>query len=171
MAAEPSNRLVNLLGALALGVSDRIRAAAAESMPLGGETIAALIVIGHAPAMSIDQLSQILRLTHAGTVRLVDRLVERNLIEKRPSTVDRRSVTLFPTSTGRKRRGRVLALRRAALLEVLDRVSPDDLGALERIAETITGGLADDPLSALTTCRFCDEQVCDACPMDAFGSL
>ena len=74
MALNASDRLVNLLGALALGVSDQIRSAIAEGMPLGGETAAALTVIGHAPALSIDQLSRVLRLSHAGTVRLVERL-------------------------------------------------------------------------------------------------
>lgn len=58
----------------------------AHKLPAGrcgrtAEENAAAIVIGHAPTMSIDQLSRILRLSHAGTVRLV----ERNLLEKRPS--------------------------------------------------------------------------------------
>src|SRR5262249_539370 len=74
-AMNASDRLVNLVGALALGVTDEMRAAVAEAMPQGGETVSAVIVIGHAPAMSIDQLSRILRLTHGGAVRLVDRLV------------------------------------------------------------------------------------------------
>src|SRR3546814_5880854 len=71
-----------------------MRSAVAEAMPLGGETVSAVIVIGHAPMMSIDQLSRILRLTHGGAVRLVDRLVERNLVDKQPSAIDRRIMTL-----------------------------------------------------------------------------
>ncbi|MGH9626822.1 MAG: MarR family winged helix-turn-helix transcriptional regulator [Bryobacteraceae bacterium] len=59
-----------------------------------------MIVIGHAPTMSIDQLSRILRLSHACAVRLVDRLVERNLVENRPSALDRRIISLALTTDG-----------------------------------------------------------------------
>jgi len=171
MALKTSHRLVNLLGALALGVSDRMRSAVAEAMPMGGETAAAVIVIGHAPTMSIDQLSRILRLSHAGTVRLVDRLVERRLVEKRPSAIDRRVMSLALTTDGWQQRDELLALRRAALTTLLDRVAAEDLAAFERVAETIVAALPEDALSALTTCRFCDERRCTDCPMEAFGTL
>jgi hypothetical protein len=54
----------------------------AHRLPAGrcgptAEENAATIMIGHAPTMSIDQLSRILQLSHAGAVRLV----ERNLVE------------------------------------------------------------------------------------------
>lgn len=171
MALKASDRLVNLLGVLALGVSDRMRSAVAEAMPLGGETAAAMIVIGHAPTMSIDQLSRILRLSHAGAVRLVDRLVERNFVKKQASAIDRRIMSLVLTTEGRRQREKLLALRRAALTALVKQVAPEDLAALERIAETITASLPEDALSALTTCRFCDERCCTDCPMEIFGSL
>lgn len=57
MALNATDRMVNLLGALALGVSDRMRRAVAEAVPFGGETAAAVNVIGHAPTMSIDHLA------------------------------------------------------------------------------------------------------------------
>jgi hypothetical protein len=121
--------------------------------------------------MSIDQLSRILRLSHAGTVRLVDRLVERNLVEKRPSALDRRIMSLALTTDGWQRRDKLLALRRAVLTVLLDPVAPEDLAALEHVAETIAAALPEDALSALTTCRFCDERRCIDCPMEVFGSL
>ncbi|CAP42217.1 transcriptional regulator, MarR family [Bordetella petrii] len=169
--AQISERLVNLVGALALGVTDRMRAAVAEAMSLGGETVAAVIVIGHSPTLSIDQLSRILRLSHAGAVRLVDRLVERGFVEKRPSALDRRTMSLALTPSGSRQRDELLALRKAALEALLAHVSAQDLEALERIAETVVAKLPDDALSALTTCRYCDERSCASCPMEAFGSL
>ena len=72
--------------------------------------------------MSIDQLSRILRLSHAGTVRLVDRLVERNLVEKRPSALVRRIMSLALTTDGWQQRDKLLALRRAALTVLLNQV-------------------------------------------------
>jgi MarR family transcriptional repressor of emrRAB len=105
---------------------------------------AAVIVIGHAPTMSIDQLILILRLSQVGTVRLVDRLVERNLVEKRPSALDRRIMSLALTTGGWQQRDKLLALRRAALTVLLNQVAPEDLAALEHVAETIAAALPED---------------------------
>lgn len=166
-----SDPLVNLLGALALGVTDRMRSAVAQAMPLGGETASSVIVIGHAPKISIDQLSRILRLTHGGAVRLVDRLAERNLVDKQPSAIDRRIMTLTLTQNGLQVRDKLLALRRDALAALLERVAPEDLAPLERIAAIIVASLPENALSAMTTCRYCDERRCIDCPMEVFGPL
>jgi len=166
-----SDRLVNLLGALAVGVTDKMRAAVNDAMPLGGETVAAVIVIGHEPAMSIDQLSRVLRLSHAGAVRLVDRLVERDLVEKKPSAVDRRMMRLTLTPNGLKQRDELLALRHTALSALLVNMSPEDLSALERIVERLVAALPENVTSSLTTCRYCDERCCNNCPMEVFGPL
>ena len=171
MALNATDRMVNLLGALALGVSDRMRRAVAEAVPFGGETAAAVNVIGHAPTMSIDQLSRVLRLSHAGTVRLVDRLVESGFVEKRPSAVDRRVMCLALTTDGMHQRHKLLALRSAALATLFDQVTAEDLAAFERVDETIAGSLPENALTALTTCRFCDERHCTDCPMEVFGTL
>jgi DNA-binding MarR family transcriptional regulator len=106
--------------------------------------------------MYIDQLSRILRLSHAGTVRLVDRLVDRNLVEKRPCALDRRIMSLALTTGGWRQRDELLILRRAALTVLLNQVAPEDLAAPERVAETMAAALPEDALSALTTCRVCD---------------
>jgi DNA-binding MarR family transcriptional regulator len=94
----------------------------AHRLPAGrcgrtAEKNAAAIMIGHAPTMSIDQLSRILRLSHAGMVHLV----ERNLVEKRPSALDRRIMSLALTRDG-WRPDKLLALQRAALTVLLNQV-------------------------------------------------
>ncbi len=171
MTSEPSDRLVNLFGALALGISDRVRSAIAEAFPSGGETAAALIVIGHAPGMSIDQVSRTLRLSHAGAVRLVDRVIEQDLVTKSPSAADRRVMNVDLTPEGWAQRDKLLALRHAALASLLTHVAAEDRVLLERVAESVVATLPCDPLSALTTCRFCDERTCTDCPMDVFGPV
>ena len=110
----------------------------------------------HARDQRADQLSRILRLTHGGAVRLVDRLIERNLVDKQPSAIDRRVMTLALTPSGLQLRDKLLALRRDALAALLKRVSPEDLAPLERIAEIIVAALPENALSALTTCRYCE---------------
>jgi len=171
MPLQLSDRTTNLLGALALGVTDRMRSAIAETISLGGEAVGAIVVIGHAPAMSIDQLSRILQMSHAGAVRLVDRLVERGLVEKSPSAADRRVICLALTPSGLLQREEILAHRRAALGSLLAHVAPEDLAALDRIAASIVASLPRDALSALTTCRHCDDRSCVDCPMEIFGPL
>src|SRR3546814_1692034 len=49
---------------------------------------------------------------------------------------------------------RRLAPRRAALTVLLNQVAPEDLAALERVAETTATALREDALSTCTTCRF-----------------
>jgi MarR family transcriptional repressor of emrRAB len=171
MSGTSSDRLINLFGALALGVSDRIRAAAAEAMPAGGETAAALVVIGHGAALSIDQLSRVLRMSHPGAVRLVDRLVGLGLVERRPSDSDRRIMHVVLTEAGVAQREKLLALRHDVLRTLLDKVSARDRGALERAADAILASLPQNALSALTICRFCNEQRCPDCPMDQYGPV
>ena len=170
MTNPPSDRLINLLGAMALGVADRVRQAAAEASESGGETAAALVVIGHEPRLSIDQLRRVLRLSHAGAVRIVDRLAAQGLVDRQPSPDDRRVAALVLTEAGEAQRAHLLALRRSTLEPLLTAIPPEDRQAFERVAERILSSLPDSALTALSTCRFCDDQRCPDCPMDMFGS-
>lgn len=150
------DRLVNVLGALALGLADRVRWAVLDEMGLGGETAAALVVIGHTPGLSIDQLGHVLRLSHPGTVRLVDRLARADLAARSTASHDRRAVALNLTPTGQAQRGALLKRRHAALAAALKEVSPEDQAVSERVADAMLRALPDDASSALTVCRFCD---------------
>ena len=97
-----SDRLVNLFGALAVGITDRIKKAAFDpTIPGGGETTAATVVIGHATGLSIDELGRVLGLSHAGTVRLVDRLVAAGFAVRSKALRDRRAVALMLTEQAR----------------------------------------------------------------------
>ena len=168
---DPSDRLINLFGALVLGAGDRLQAAAQDGIELGGEAGAAVIVIGHAAGLSIDQLARVLRLSHPGTVRLVDRLVTAGLAERGVGKRDRRMAVLTLTERGQSERAALLDRRHQALASVLQAVAPEDQSVLERVAETILETLPADAITALTICRFCNEQRCADCPMAAFGSI
>ncbi len=169
--SESSDRLVNLFGALALGVTDRVRRATMGWTDLGGETAAALVAIGHTPGLSVDQLSRVLHLSHPGTVRLLDRLTTADLAIRRAARRDRRVALLTLTKAGRARRKAILKRRQEALKMVLKEIDPQDRPVLERLTETILRSLPKDATSALTICRFCNDQVCQDCPMDALGSI
>lgn len=159
------SRLNNLLGALSIGIADRIRFAAAEQTSLGGEAAAALIVIGHMQGPSIDQLGRILKLSHPGTVRIVDRLVAAGLAERRSALSDRRALALHLTPAGETARSAVLESRRAVICAVLDHVDPNNYPILEQLMEDMLVSLPCAVTPAMSVCRFCDQHACAACPM------
>lgn len=167
----PSDRLVNLFGALAVGVADRVRWEALDETSLGGEASAALVVIGHAADMSIDQLRRVLGLSHPGAVRLVDRLTTAGLALREVSPGDRRVVALGLTKAGRTKRSALLKRRNKALNEVLEVAGAKDRAVLERLVAAMLQTLPHDAASALTVCRYCNERQCPDCPMDVFGEL
>lgn len=169
--SDPPDRLINLFGALALGVADRVRWAALKETKLGGETAAALVVIGHAPGLSIDQLRQVLRLSHPGTVRLVERLTSAGLVVRSKAPHDRRTAAVCLTEAGQRQQDTLLQRRHAALTTILRAIEPEDRIVVERALETMLETLPDDAASALTVCRFCDVEQCSDCPMDTFGAL
>ncbi|WP_324751426.1 MarR family winged helix-turn-helix transcriptional regulator [Roseovarius sp. Pro17] len=168
---NPSDTLINVFGALTIGVSDQVRSATSEGMALGGEATAALVIIGHAPGLSIDRLGRVLRLSHPGTVRLVDRLTAGGLAERRSAKHDRRAVALHLTETGERQRGALLDRRQQVLSTMLVRIAPEDQAVLERVSRTMLQGLATDATSALTICRFCNDQACADCPMTVFDRM
>jgi MarR family transcriptional repressor of emrRAB len=59
-------KIANWLGALSLAVMDRIEQGAREVVGRGGETPAALVVIGYGQGMTNDKLRRILGLSHPG---------------------------------------------------------------------------------------------------------
>src|SRR5918999_299240 len=94
-------RGANLLGAVSLAVSDRVRAAAERGAGQGGSAPAALVSLaGYLDGSPIDSLRGPLGLTHSAAVRVVDRLVEAGLARRREGP-DRRSVAVELTPEGR----------------------------------------------------------------------
>ncbi|BBB08709.1 MarR family winged helix-turn-helix transcriptional regulator [Sphingopyxis sp. EG6] len=163
---QSGDRLINLFGAVSQGVSDRVRVAISDAFPVGGEAAAALIVIGHNPGMSIEQISRILRLSHAGTVRLVKRLASQNLVAKTPSSSDRRMACVILTPAGEVQCAELLTVRNRAVAELLEGVPGPDCAALERIAQSVLISLFEQIAPGeLSACRFCDQRHCKDCPM------
>ena len=88
----PRNR--NILGAFALMISDDIVRATSSRAPEAGPTASALALLAHEPGLSIRTLAIGVGLSHAGTVRLVDRLATEGLIERRGHATDGRARSL-----------------------------------------------------------------------------
>src|SRR5918999_1573845 len=71
----------------------------------------ALTVIGQAGPLSLKELGELLIAEAGHPRRLVDRLVEAGLVERRAADDDRRRIELSLTQRGRRLENRVLAAR------------------------------------------------------------
>jgi DNA-binding MarR family transcriptional regulator len=154
-----SHTFVNAFGALSLAVVDRMNTAMAGVSGHGASGPAALMALdGAAGGASIDTLRRLLGLTHSGTVRLVDRLAEAGLVERRIGA-DARAVAIHLTPQGRRTARRVIAAREAALAQVLAPLSRAQRVQLESLLAAMIAGLGDGRI-----CRACDTARCDDCP-------
>lgn len=159
-------RTLNLLGALALGVVDAL-SAVVEANAGGCETPAALVTLGAEPGISINVLRQILNLSHPGTVRLIDRLESKGLIERR-SGADGRTLALFLTDEGYERRRAILSERRQQLELAVNSLTPNERKQLTKLLEKMLTAMTTNELRAFAICRLCEEEVCpgDRCPVE-----
>lgn len=108
--------------------------------PLGltGPQADALVVIAQAGPMSLKELGDLLIAEAGHPSRLVDRLVEANLVERRPAAGDRRRVELSLTAKGRNLERKASAVREEVLALARELVGDRDLSsALELLRELV----------------------------------
>ncbi len=163
-------RLANVVGAWSLGVADRVTTAAAAAAGRGGQAPAALVTLHEfAAGGTIDQLRQVLGVSHSTAVRLIDGLVADGHVARRPHSDDGRSIALTLTPAGRRAARRVLEARREVVLDALRGLSEQEQRSLMRLAEPLTAQLVDlklqeraggNPASSAWLCRLCDFGAC-----------
>lgn len=144
---------------------------AEKAIGLGGQIPAALVTIGHNYGESVEFLSGILQMSHSGCVRLVDKLDELGLIERRPGK-DRRSLSLYLTPSGRELKREVLRARREALDSVFETLDGPQQRTLVSLVEVMLKGMTHCKNDADIICRLCEEQTCAQahCPV-TIGSV
>ncbi|WP_298975884.1 MarR family winged helix-turn-helix transcriptional regulator [uncultured Roseobacter sp.] len=160
------NRTSNLLGVLGLAVADRIGDVARDVLRRVGETPAALVVIGYGTGPSNDELRRILRLSHPGTVRLVDRLVADGLVERRKGQ-DKRAVALYLSDQGKTLREDLLNGRLATIKTILTPLTDAEQETLAELLHKMLSSMDTTVSDRRTLCRLCDNRVCINCPIPA----
>jgi DNA-binding MarR family transcriptional regulator len=154
------DREANLLGALALSISDRTAAAIAAAAGQSESGAAALSALHHfLDRPTLDQLRQVLGLTHSGAVRLIDRLSAAGLVTRGPGG-DGRSRSVVLTAEGRRLAERVSAARAAALAGVLEALSPADRKTLHALMGRVMTAVVQDKDGGAWICRLCDLEAC-----------
>jgi MarR family transcriptional regulator, negative regulator of the multidrug operon emrRAB len=153
-------RQANLLGAVALAVGDRVRAATDHGVGQGGSAPAALVSLAsYLDGGPIDSLRAPLGITHSAAVRVVDRLVSAGFA-RRGAGEDRRSVAVALTPPGRRVAARAVSARGEVLEAALATLSPAEREELTRLHEKILAGLTDGRSAAGHICRLCDSRGC-----------
>lgn len=158
------DRSANLLGALALAVTDRIEAVAHEVLNHVGETPAAVVVIGYGPGLTNDKLRRVLGLSHPGTVRLVDRLVSDGLVERRQGST-KREIALHLTPKGLEARRDLLRGRLAAIASLVEPLDEQERETFSTLVHKILSRMETSEMERYTLCRLCDDSVCINCPL------
>lgn len=162
-----TERTQNLLGALALGLVDVLTETVESLTGYGGGASATLVTLGVEPGISINMLRQILNLSHPGTVRLIDKLETDGLVQRRQGS-DGRTVALFLTEEGKRRRADILAQRQQKLEFALTGLTEAEQEQLTKLLEKMLTTMTTDKLRAYAICRLCDEDVCpmENCPVE-----
>ena len=168
MTESQDAHLVNILGALVLALSDRIRESTEASAGLLGSAPAALVALDQfLGGATTEDVSQVLGLTHSGAVRLVDRLVGAGLVERTPGR-DARSGSIVLTVSGRVRSRQVTRARAEAIERALVGMRSDDRRCLAHLVGSLLTTIteqrlmdrrhAEAPVGWL--CRVCDFTAC-----------
>lgn len=157
----------NLVGALALAVTDRTSAAMAAAGGVSESAATALLALHHfLERPSVDVLRQVLGLTSSGTVRLVDSLVKAGYARRRPGA-DARSTAVTLTASGRAAAKRIATARAEVLGQVLAPLSEQERAVLEGVIGKVLVGLMRPPGATRWNCRQCDTGACRSggCPV------
>lgn len=156
----------NIFGAFALMIGDDIVRASSSRAPEAGPAASALALLSHKPGLSIRMLAVGVGLSHAGTVRLVDRLASDGLIERRDHSTDGRTRSLHLTTTGEVASKEVLASRDRVIAEGLSILSQDEIRTLGDIAERVLRDRLENLEHSYRICRLCCYKGCTNCPID-----
>lgn len=183
MRSSRDDRLGNLLGVVATGLTDAVDDAVLDDLELDGRAAAALVaLLDFAPSGPVRMLSQVVGLTHSGAVRLVNRLVTAGYAQRGPGG-DSRSVTVTLTPKGRAAARLVREHRQRAITAALTGLTRQQRDQLTAACELVIANLTRErlarrargqPPAGGALCRMCDFTACGRpagrCPAAAISA-
>ncbi len=87
--------------------------------------------------LTMTELSRRLLVSNGNTTTVIDRLESDGLVQRTPSTADRRIINVALTATGRRQFTRLAAEHEAQVDEIFGDVSAADLDAIEQLLQRI----------------------------------
>ena len=166
-AAGDSRHTANILGALAVLIQDRVESAWQSDLDLSPMAAAALVQIDGEPGCTIELVAGRIGLTHSATVRVIDKLAERGLVEKDRARKDARAQSLTLSKTGKRIAQQLHAARNRVTDDLLAGLDSAQRKALEAAISMILHRTVEPGREADVTCRVCDDRRCspDICPI------
>ena len=162
-----STHTANILGALAVLIQDRVESAWQSSLDLSPMAAAALVQIDNEPGSSIEAVAGRIGLTHSATVRVIDKLAERGLVEKDRARKDARAQSLTLSKPGKRLAQQLHEARNQVTDDLLAGLVPEQRTALEQAVRAILHRCVEPGREADVTCRVCDDHRCspEICPI------
>ena len=165
--ASSGARSANLLNVFGILINDALAVRDIPDADAGPSETAALITIAGYPGQTIKTLAAIIGLSHSATVRLIEKLVERDLVRV-VRGVDRRRAAVSITPGGEAVVAAILAHRRGRLMAILGSLDDAETKTLTRLMEKIIGAQTKSVAHGDRLCRACDLANCpqDVCPVE-----
>jgi DNA-binding MarR family transcriptional regulator len=154
------DRHANLLGALALVITDQTEQAVAAAAGQSASAAAALSALHHfLDRPTLDQLRKVLGLTPSGAVRLVDRLADAGLVT-RGAGGDGRSRSVVLTDAGKRAAEQITTARATLLSSALGGLSPEERQTLHSLMGRVMATIVGSKDGGAWICRLCDLDAC-----------
>lgn len=164
---ERTGAAANWLGTLAVLIQDRVEARWQAELDLSPMSAAALVQIEQEAGCAIEAVAGRIGLSHSATVRLIDKLVERDLVAKDRGRDDARQQSLKLTKAGRRLAAQLHQARNQVTDELLGLVPAAEGAVLGRAVATILRRAVTTKHEGDLVCRVCDETRCrpEICPI------
>lgn len=160
-------RTANLLGTTALAVSDLLLTGATRAASVSASGAAALVMLSHAPGISVTELGRRIGLSQPAAARMVDSLEAQGLVERRPTLG--RWVAVHPTTDGDRTAGQILGGRAEPLVSLVGRLDDADRTQLDELLSKLLTYVYEDVGDNELLCRLCDRIACTSdqhtCPV------
>lgn len=159
----------NWLGTLAVLIQDRVEARWQAELDLSPMSAAALVQVEQEPGAAIELVAKTIGLSHSATVRLIDKLVARDLVAKDRAAEDQRAQSLKLTRAGKRMAAQLHAIRNRVTDDLLGLLPPAEGAALGNAIATILHRAVTTKQEGDQVCRVCDEGRCreEICPIQA----
>jgi DNA-binding MarR family transcriptional regulator len=158
-AADAQRALANVLGALALVVTDGLGRSVTEDVGSVTDAAALSALAQFLDGATVDRVHQVLGLTPSGAVRLVDRLEGAGLVTRSPGP-DGRSRAVRLTDAGRERARAVGGARSTYLAGLVGALEPAEVEVLRRLLAKVMAAVVRSKDAGAWTCRLCDLTAC-----------
>ncbi len=159
----------NWLGTLAVLIQDRVEARWQADLDLSPMSAAALVQVEQEPGAAIEPVATRIGLSHSATVRVIDKLVARDLVAKDRARDDQRAQSLKLTKAGKKLAAQLHQIRNQVTDDLLGLLPPAEGEALGKAIATMLHRAVTTRREGDQVCRVCDEGRCrpEICPIQA----